>query len=116
MRKILLLAIALTAGFAIGRYHAPVVHAAAPAQITTPAYTCPVFGSGYSTMCSQYILEVSNSRFGGGRTAILYQINSSPFDLTGADFTVIGNGLPISVQSYFPGSTTNTFTADVGQP
>lgn len=89
------------------------VHAQSPA----PNYVC-TFGNGgigNTSPCTQYIVNVSSARLGGG--VFVYQVQSSPVDvstmsvLTGTAGTISAT----SVQEPTPNNA-STFTLSVVQP
>lgn len=88
------------------------------AQATSPSYVCP-FGNGgtaNTSPCTQYIVEVSTARIGGG--VFIYQVTDNPVDVstlnevTAAAGTISGT----SVQEPLPNNGGGTFTLAVTQP
>jgi hypothetical protein len=70
-------------------------------------------GGNFPAAGAQYVLEVVPGR---ADQVLLYQINSNPFDLSSADFTIIGNGFPFTVNSFVPNSSSRTFTVSASKP
>ena len=116
MKKVFALAVIAAISFLCGR-STSVVHAA-PMQVASPSYPCPSFGNGGMgsvSPCTQYIVEVSPARLGGG--AFIYQVQDTPYDVSADNvLTVAGGSIDsTNVQLYLPGST-NTFTISLSKP
>jgi hypothetical protein len=113
MIKKLSLLCALLAAACIGR---TTTHWAA--YDPAPAYVCG-FGPGgnnSTSPCTQYIVEVSTARLGGG--AIIYQVTESPFAVDGANIRLVAASQisDTHTQQPLPNNNGDTFTIAISKP